>query len=199
MLNFFSCHRWHDVHWCKRQYEGNSSNWWGSLVDHRLQAAHCCTVEDYPSLWVHVDAAWAGVALACHELREQLYLDDINAFANSFCTNFHKVIALLFNILVTWSTLVGIGELWLFYSLGTRQEESYRCPRHHSAVHEDQGGGCRFVRDSISPDFFWSLSKALSLTIATGTYRLVADSDLSNCGSSFGLSALMDSRIISDA
>ena len=49
------------------------------------------TVEDYPDLWVHVDAAWAGVALACHELREQLYLDDINAFVHSFCTNFHKV------------------------------------------------------------------------------------------------------------
>jgi len=38
-----------------------------------------------------VDAAWAGVALAGHELREQLYLDDINALAHSFCTNFHKV------------------------------------------------------------------------------------------------------------
>ena len=46
---------------------------------------------DYPSLWVHVDAAWAGVALACPELRKELYLDDINAFAHSFCTNFHKV------------------------------------------------------------------------------------------------------------
>lgn len=55
-------------------------------TDVRLHAAN-----DYPSLWVHVDAAWAGVALACPELRQSLYLDDINAFAHSFCTNFHKV------------------------------------------------------------------------------------------------------------
>ncbi|KIM45051.1 hypothetical protein M413DRAFT_441699 [Hebeloma cylindrosporum] len=46
--------------------------------------------EDYPSLWVHVDAAWAGVALSCPEYRCELYLDDINSFAHSFCTNFHK-------------------------------------------------------------------------------------------------------------
>ncbi|KJA20004.1 hypothetical protein HYPSUDRAFT_88967 [Hypholoma sublateritium FD-334 SS-4] len=47
-------------------------------------------VKDYPSLWVHIDAAWAGVALSCDEYRKELYLDEINSFANSFCTNFHK-------------------------------------------------------------------------------------------------------------
>ncbi|KAF8160873.1 aromatic-L-amino-acid decarboxylase [Crassisporium funariophilum] len=46
--------------------------------------------KDHPSLWVHVDAAWAGVALSCPEHREKLYLDDINSYAHSFCTNFHK-------------------------------------------------------------------------------------------------------------
>ena len=62
-----------------------------SLVFSKWLISCICTVEDYPDLWVHVDAAWAGVALACHELREQLYLDDINGLAHSFCTNFHKV------------------------------------------------------------------------------------------------------------
>ncbi|KAF8971067.1 pyridoxal phosphate-dependent transferase [Flammula alnicola] len=45
---------------------------------------------DYPSLWVHIDAAWAGLALSCPETREKLYLEEINSFAHSFCTNFHK-------------------------------------------------------------------------------------------------------------
>lgn len=49
-------------------------------------------VKDYPSMWVHIDAAWAGVALSCPEHRAKLFLDDINEFATSFCTNFHKVI-----------------------------------------------------------------------------------------------------------
>ena len=48
-------------------------------------------VKFYPWLWVHVDAAWAGIALCCPEFRERLYLKEINAFAHSFCTNFHKV------------------------------------------------------------------------------------------------------------
>ncbi|KDR75274.1 hypothetical protein GALMADRAFT_249272 [Galerina marginata CBS 339.88] len=47
-------------------------------------------VNDYPSLWVHIDAAWAGLALSCPENRSKLYLEEINSFAHSFCTNFHK-------------------------------------------------------------------------------------------------------------
>ncbi|KAF5386192.1 hypothetical protein D9615_002288 [Tricholomella constricta] len=46
--------------------------------------------KNYPSLWVHVDAAWAGVALSCPENRERCHLNTINEFADSFCTNFHK-------------------------------------------------------------------------------------------------------------
>lgn len=48
-------------------------------------------VKDYPSIWLHVDAAWAGVTLACPEFREIAQLDNINKYADSFCTNFHKV------------------------------------------------------------------------------------------------------------
>ncbi|CAA7259160.1 unnamed protein product [Cyclocybe aegerita] len=46
--------------------------------------------KDYPSLWVHIDAAWAGSALSCPENRGVLHLEDFNAFADSVCTNFHK-------------------------------------------------------------------------------------------------------------
>ncbi|KAF9453963.1 hypothetical protein P691DRAFT_526375 [Macrolepiota fuliginosa MF-IS2] len=46
--------------------------------------------KDYPSLWIHVDAAWAGVALSCPEYRDKLYHAEINEMATSFCTNFHK-------------------------------------------------------------------------------------------------------------
>ncbi|KAJ7485831.1 pyridoxal phosphate-dependent transferase [Mycena latifolia] len=41
-------------------------------------------------LWMHIDAAWAGVALACPEFRELCQLEAINKHADSFCTNFHK-------------------------------------------------------------------------------------------------------------
>ncbi|KAG6867400.1 hypothetical protein C0993_003251, partial [Termitomyces sp. T159_Od127] len=37
-----------------------------------------------------LNAAWAGVALACPEYREKCHLKTINEIANSFCTNFHK-------------------------------------------------------------------------------------------------------------
>ncbi|KAJ7209656.1 pyridoxal phosphate-dependent transferase [Mycena pura] len=45
---------------------------------------------NHPEVWLHVDAAWAGIALCCPETREELYLAAINAAADSFCTNFHK-------------------------------------------------------------------------------------------------------------
>ncbi|KAG0693790.1 pyridoxal phosphate-dependent transferase [Suillus ampliporus] len=44
----------------------------------------------YPFLWLHVDAAWAGVALVCPEYREACQLPAVNNYADSFCTNFHK-------------------------------------------------------------------------------------------------------------
>lgn len=43
------------------------------------------------SIWLHVDAAWAGVAFALPEYREQGHLRAVNRYADSFCTNFHKV------------------------------------------------------------------------------------------------------------
>lgn len=48
-------------------------------------------VANYPSIWLHVDAAWAGVAFALPEFREKGHLPAINQFAHSICTNFHKV------------------------------------------------------------------------------------------------------------
>ncbi|KAL4071261.1 pyridoxal phosphate-dependent transferase [Scleroderma yunnanense] len=44
----------------------------------------------HPSIWLHVDAAWAGMAMACPEYRELCLLDEINKYGDSFCTNFHK-------------------------------------------------------------------------------------------------------------
>lgn len=47
--------------------------------------------ESYPSIWLHIDAAWAGVTLACPEYRETAQLSGINEYADSLCINFHKV------------------------------------------------------------------------------------------------------------
>ncbi|KAL1745769.1 pyridoxal phosphate-dependent transferase [Schizophyllum fasciatum] len=47
-------------------------------------------VSAHPDIWLHVDAAWAGVALSLPEMHEQLFLSDINKAANSLCINFHK-------------------------------------------------------------------------------------------------------------
>jgi aromatic-L-amino-acid decarboxylase len=52
---------------------------------------HVDVVAEHPYLKVHVDAAWAGVVLACPEFRDLCFLDEVNDFADSFCTNFHKV------------------------------------------------------------------------------------------------------------
>ena len=47
--------------------------------------------DEFPEIWLHVDAAWAGAALACPELRARAELPGINAHADSLCVNFHKV------------------------------------------------------------------------------------------------------------
>ncbi|GJE86309.1 aromatic-L-amino-acid decarboxylase [Phanerochaete sordida] len=47
-------------------------------------------LKEHPDVWLHVDAAWAGVTLACPEYRAPAQLASINAHADSFCTNFHK-------------------------------------------------------------------------------------------------------------
>nr|GAT57892.1 predicted protein [Mycena chlorophos] len=48
------------------------------------------SLKSHPDVWLHVDAAWAGIALCCPETHEQLQLADLNLFMDSFCTNFHK-------------------------------------------------------------------------------------------------------------
>lgn len=64
------------------------------------------TVKEYPSIWLHVDAAWAGVAMACPEYRAFGKLDPINQYATSYGTNFHKVSC---NIIFTRARLI----IWL--------------------------------------------------------------------------------------
>ncbi|KAG2352272.1 pyridoxal phosphate-dependent transferase [Suillus spraguei] len=46
--------------------------------------------EHYPFLWLHVDAAWAGLAFVCPEYREAYQLPAINNYVDSFCTNFTR-------------------------------------------------------------------------------------------------------------
>ena len=79
-----------------------------------------------PSIWVHVDAAWAGVALACPEFRNAVQLHNINQYADSFCTNFHKVCGWSLSEYATGNKefivrlTVGVGELRCICALGTR-------------------------------------------------------------------------------
>ncbi|WWC87059.1 uncharacterized protein L201_001944 [Kwoniella dendrophila CBS 6074] len=47
-------------------------------------------LKEYPTVFLHVDAAWAGVANALPKYRESLRLQEVNEYADSFCTNFHK-------------------------------------------------------------------------------------------------------------
>ncbi|KAK8846820.1 hypothetical protein IAR55_005908 [Kwoniella newhampshirensis] len=44
----------------------------------------------YPTVFLHVDAAWAGVAYALPQYREMLRLTELNEYVDSFCTNLHK-------------------------------------------------------------------------------------------------------------
>ncbi|EIM88378.1 uncharacterized protein STEHIDRAFT_95546 [Stereum hirsutum FP-91666 SS1] len=46
--------------------------------------------KEHPSIWLHVDAAWAGVTLACPEYRDRAQLAGINKWVTSLCVNFHK-------------------------------------------------------------------------------------------------------------
>ncbi|ORY75336.1 aromatic-L-amino-acid decarboxylase [Leucosporidium creatinivorum] len=71
----------------------------------------------YPELFIHVDAAWAGVMLALPEAREECHLDAINARStavnaaggicasgevHSFCTNLHKSGLVTFDASCLW-------------------------------------------------------------------------------------------------
>ncbi|KAF8828784.1 hypothetical protein HHX47_DHR3000279 [Lentinula edodes] len=63
-------------------------------VDNIAEIRTVAKVTDFPDIKIHVDAAWAGMALVCPEFREMCYLKDINAIADSFSTNFHKAVDL---------------------------------------------------------------------------------------------------------
>lgn len=41
-------------------------------------------------MFLHIDAAWAGMAWALPEQREPLRLAEVNKYADSVCTNAHK-------------------------------------------------------------------------------------------------------------
>lgn len=88
---------------------------------HLLIFAHCSlpvhlSAQNYPALWLHVDAAWAGVFLACPELRSECQLHAINARSlastgagtcasgevHSFCTNLHKSGLVTFDASCLW-------------------------------------------------------------------------------------------------
>lgn len=60
------------------------------MLQRRHQLIGSNAVAHYETCRFYVDAAWAGVALACPEQREALHLDAINKYADGFSTNFHK-------------------------------------------------------------------------------------------------------------
>ncbi|GMK59733.1 hypothetical protein CspeluHIS016_0803390 [Cutaneotrichosporon spelunceum] len=47
-------------------------------------------VHQYPTMFLHIDAAWAGMAWALPEQREALRLAEVNKYGDSVCTNAHK-------------------------------------------------------------------------------------------------------------
>lgn len=59
-------------------------------------------LRDYPDVWFHVDAAWAGVTLACPEYRDVSRLKDINTYATSVGTNLHKWGLVNFDAALLW-------------------------------------------------------------------------------------------------
>ncbi|KAI0364197.1 aromatic-L-amino-acid decarboxylase [Pilatotrama ljubarskyi] len=59
-------------------------------------------LKEHPSIWLHVDSAWAGVAMACPEYRGVGKLDAINKYAESYDTNFHKWGLVNFDASMLW-------------------------------------------------------------------------------------------------
>ncbi|CDZ97260.1 aromatic-l-amino-acid decarboxylase [Phaffia rhodozyma] len=47
-------------------------------------------LKDYPGVHFHIDAAWAGMSYACPEFRGLGKLDEVNQYADSWSSNFHK-------------------------------------------------------------------------------------------------------------
>ncbi|KAJ9116568.1 hypothetical protein QFC20_000500 [Naganishia adeliensis] len=69
-------------------------------IDHIMAIGQ--VLQDFPTVFLHVDAAWAGVCMALPELRAQLQLDAINKYAHSFSTNFHKWGLVAFDATALW-------------------------------------------------------------------------------------------------
>ncbi|KAG1888092.1 pyridoxal phosphate-dependent decarboxylase [Suillus subluteus] len=70
----------------------------GANTDHilaSLDESSYLHTETYPFLWLHVNAAWAGITLVHPEYHKVCQLPTVNAYADSFCTNFHKVCSCL--------------------------------------------------------------------------------------------------------
>ncbi|KAI0768182.1 aromatic-L-amino-acid decarboxylase [Trametes elegans] len=59
-------------------------------------------LKEHPSIWLHVDSAWAGVAMACPEFRTYGKIDAINKYAESYGTNFHKWGLVNFDASMLW-------------------------------------------------------------------------------------------------
>lgn len=109
----------------------------------------CTVAKEHPSIWLHVDAAWAGVTLACPEYRDRAQLAGINKWVTSLCVNFHKVS--VSDTLVTtyrWSIdccvtfVVGFDELRRVCVMGAGSKSPHRCARCNTCVLEDETWRC---------------------------------------------------------
>ncbi|KAJ9100086.1 hypothetical protein QFC19_005766 [Naganishia cerealis] len=69
-------------------------------IDHIAEIG--AVLKDFPTTFLHIDAAWGGVCLALPELRQTLQLDAINTYAHSFSTNFHKWGLVAFDATALW-------------------------------------------------------------------------------------------------
>lgn len=84
-------------------------------IDHLAEIT--AVAAEFPELFLHVDAAWAGVFLACPELRQECGLEAINKRSSavtaakgicasgevhSFCTNLHKSGLVTFDASCLW-------------------------------------------------------------------------------------------------
>ncbi|KAH8079900.1 putative aromatic-L-amino-acid decarboxylase [Filobasidium floriforme] len=59
-------------------------------------------LKNHPTVFLYIDAAWAGTALAVPEHREALQLDAVNEYADGICTNFHKWGLVAFDCSALW-------------------------------------------------------------------------------------------------
>lgn len=116
------------------------------LVDEfgQPQLIHRYKVKGYPEIKIHIDAAWAGMALVCPEFREMCYLKEINEIADSFCTNFHKVRTSLSECLYSHICLrvVGTDQLRCMPYVGQRSKVPNWRFGYYSSVLAHGARGC---------------------------------------------------------